>query len=65
MDLLNELNKSLENVDAVTYATRQAICHGCPYDLYDSVTDSCTSCDCFITIKAKLKSQECPKGFWK
>lgn len=62
MGLSDEINKALENVDEVTYKTRIAICNSCP--AYSGVK-TCNDCLCFIPVKAKLKSQACPRGQWK
>lgn len=69
MSLGDEINKALENVDQVTYGTRLGICKGsntgiaCP--AYSSMTGTCKDCLCIMAIKAKLKSQACPRGKWR
>ena len=62
MALQDELNKALENVTDLQYNTRITICRSCP--AY-TIIKTCSDCKCIIPVKAKLKSQSCPRGFWK
>ncbi len=65
MSLIDELTASLKNVPDYVYETRMDLCKMCPYGKYNSVTTQCTECGCFMPIKAKLESQQCPLGIWK
>lgn len=40
---------------------REATCSVCPYN------DSgwCTQCTCWIELKAQLRTEDCPKGYWR
>lgn len=62
MSLTDEIKNALENVDDVTYQTRILICKSCP--AFTSIK-TCSDCLCIIPVKAKLKSQSCPRGQWK
>ncbi len=62
MSLQNELNSALENVNEVQYQTRLSICAVCPAL---SAIKVCKDCLCVIPVKAKLKSQKCPRNLWR
>ena len=44
------------------YQDRLAICNECKY--YFKPTGSCKVCLCFMSIKARIGSQECPQKYW-
>ena len=44
------------------YEDRIAICKGCVY--YSSILGNCTICTCFMKVKARIATQECPKKYW-
>ena len=44
------------------YEDRIAICKGCVY--YSSLLGNCTICTCFMKVKSRIASQECPKKYW-
>ena len=44
------------------YEDRIAICKGCVY--YKILLGNCSVCKCFMKIKARISSQECPQKFW-
>ena len=44
------------------YQDRLAICNDCVY--YFKPTGSCKVCLCFMSIKARIGSQECPQKYW-
>lgn len=41
---------------------RLAICENCRFFVHD--IRQCDACTCFVDLKAKLTSEDCPKGFW-
>ena len=45
------------------YYDRLAICRGCPF--FDHAKKRCTDCGCFVKVKAKFKSEDCPQDFWE
>jgi len=45
------------------YEDRMSICKGCVY--YSSLLGNCTICTCFMKVKARIATQECPKGYWQ
>jgi hypothetical protein len=62
MSISDQINSALENVSPVQYQTRLAICKQCPAL---TALQTCKDCLCIIPIKAKLKSQSCPRNQWK
>lgn len=56
------LSDVIQTVTDTQYRTRLSICEGCPFL---SSLKICKICICVIPVKAKLKSQSCPKGYWK
>lgn len=59
LDLLNEDNY-IDDEDVV--AKRKLTCAVCPY-LYKK-TLQCKKCLCFVKAKSKLKTEDCPMGYW-
>ena len=50
-----------DRVDDHVYEDRISICEGC-----DNLTKerTCSICTCFIDVKAKWSTEECPKNKW-
>ena len=44
------------------YEERLAICRECVY--YFKPTGNCKRCLCFMKLKARISSQECPQKYW-
>ena len=44
------------------YKDRMAICKECIY--YSKTLGQCKRCLCFMKIKARIGSQECPQKYW-
>ena len=44
------------------YKDRIAICKGCVY--YKKLLGNCSVCKCFMKIKARISSQQCPQSYW-
>ena len=42
--------------------SRLDVCHSCPF--YNQEKDTCKVCGCHLSIKAKWREQQCPKGYW-
>jgi hypothetical protein len=44
-----------------TVEEREATCSTCPF------LDGgwCTQCTCWIELKAQLRTEDCPKGYWR
>jgi hypothetical protein len=65
-DLLNPN----QYVDRNLYEERLNLCNSCPERLESSKNNTltkfsrCPECGCFIKLKAKLLSEECPLGDW-
>lgn len=47
--------------DAVS-KERMAICRVCEH--FNSFTNQCNQCGCFMVVKTKMLSSECPVGKW-
>ncbi len=45
------------------YRQRMQICTRCPK--YEPTLARCRECGCFLKLKARIKSMECPLGKWK
>ena len=41
---------------------RMAICRSCTY--YLSRSGRCTECGCYVTVKARLATEDCPAKLW-
>lgn len=41
---------------------RLAVCKQCPF--YDRRIQQCDVCTCFVPLKVKLKTEDCPYGYW-
>lgn len=49
-------------VSEAEYQRRLKLCGTC--DLFEKSAGRCMSCGCFMTYKAKMRSQQCPTGKW-
>lgn len=49
-------------VDENVYQKRIEICMNCTYISENKTT--CTQCGCVVELKAKFKSNRCPKKYW-
>lgn len=52
----------MENITKLTYQQRFDICKKCPR--FFAPTGQCKECGCFMRVKARIKSQNCPIGKW-
>ena len=65
-DLLNPNNY----VTKPEYRERLNVCNDCPLRLQDSGGNrlhkfsTCPECGCIISLKTKLKTENCPVGYW-
>ncbi len=50
-------------LDDIEIARRLAICRA-PCQYYRVSDDRCSECGCIGNFKTRLRSQECPRGFW-
>lgn len=57
----------LARKDTIEY--RAGVCRGCEFALPCTHKPErkckCGKCGCFITLKIRLKNEECPEGFWE
>ena len=44
---------------------RLGACDVCPYIRKGWEGRRCKLCQCFVAIKAKIPSQQCPAGYWR
>jgi hypothetical protein len=56
------INKNTQYVSGDLSSTRYAICESCPR--FFKITHQCKECGCFMKIKTKIESAECPLGKW-
>jgi len=42
---------------------RSKVCDQCFFK--DKALNTCKECGCFLPAKTRVKTAECPKGFWK
>lgn len=53
----NELRLEQKDADA-----RLNICKGCEF--FDSLSQRCSKCGCFLAVKTYLKAEHCPVNKW-
>ena|SRR5579862_815334 len=51
------------NVDDAVYEARLAVCHKCT-EKYIPESKRCAACGCYVEIKARMASEDCPLGKW-
>jgi hypothetical protein len=49
-------------VDKETQDKRMSICEGCSF--FDKSQTRCRQCGCFMTVKTKFRTVQCPLKFW-
>jgi len=49
-------------VDEVEADKRLDICKGCEF--FDSLSQRCSKCGCYLTVKTYLKAEHCPVNKW-
>ena len=49
-------------IDTSTYQSRISTCKSCEY-LF-KLTNTCKKCGCFMSVKAKLTTSNCPMNKW-
>ena len=60
--LWSNILSGFKQVTHEQYYDRLAICRGCPFLNHEKLR--CTDCGCFVKVKAKFKSEDCPQDFW-
>ena len=53
-----------QNVDDEEQKRRKSICESCPLNLYVKEDERCLSCGCSLPLATRIRSYDCPKGFW-
>lgn len=61
--MFDNLKDTVKQVDPVTYDTRIYLCTTCAD--YSKLLGNCKKCLCFVKVKAKFASEQCPLGKWK
>ena len=51
------------NTSKAEFKKRLNICESCPE--YRPLTKQCKKCNCFLILKAFLKTSKCPLGKWR
>lgn len=59
---VNYVAQGLPNLPDEEFEKRMDICRSC--SSYDGEANKCTLCGCFLEIKARAGSSECPLGLW-
>ena len=57
------IKSGFKHVSHSEYEDRISICKACPFLHYKK--NQCTDCGCFIHLKARLKVEDCPQGYWR
>ena len=57
------IKSGFKNVSHADFKDRISVCKGCPYLHYKK--PQCTDCGCWIYVKARLKVEDCPQGYWR
>lgn len=60
--IATHITTGAHNVPDVVYYQRMEICEGCEF--YDEETVRCKDCGCYLNIKARWASMECPQKKW-
>ena len=57
------IKSGFKNVSQAEYEERKSICYACPF--FNMAQMRCMDCGCYIKVKARLKVEECPQGYWR
>ena len=57
------IKSGFKNVSHKEYIERYNICKGCWH--FDRKKIKCKDCGCYIKVKARLKIEDCPQGYWR
>jgi len=57
------IKSGFKHVSYDEYKERLMVCQGCPFLNYKE--DRCTDCGCYVKVKARLKVEDCPQGYWR
>lgn len=57
------IKSGFKNVSKKEYDERRNICYACPF--FNVREMRCMDCGCYIKVKARLKVEECPQGYWR
>ena len=57
------IKSGFKKVSQAEYEERKSICHACPF--FNMAQMRCMDCGCYIKVKARLKVEECPQGYWR
>jgi len=60
--VINHIKEGMKQATPEKQKERLDICYKCP--LYAADSGRCTSCGCFLKVKASWESSKCPKGHW-
>lgn len=57
------IKSGFKHVTHEEYEDRLMVCHSCPF--LNHKETQCTDCGCYVKVKARLKVEDCPQGYWK
>lgn len=61
--LFLNIKSGFKHVSNKDFKERVAVCNACPFLNYKE--NRCEDCGCYINIKARLKVEDCPQGYWR
>ena len=57
------IKSGFKNVSQAEYEERKSICYASHF--FNMAQMRCMDCGCYIKVKARLKVEECPQGYWR
>ena len=60
--LWSNIKSGFKQVTHEQYYDRLAICRACPFLNHEKLR--CMDCGCFVKVKAKFKTEDCPQNYW-
>ena len=61
--LFLNIKSGFKHVSNSDYKDRIDICKACHF--LNHKENRCTDCGCYVVVKARLKVEDCPQGYWK
>lgn len=59
--IAKHVSDGMAKTSDIDYKNRLAVCEFCPYRSKSWV---CEKCECYLTVKAGWRSENCPLGLW-
>ena len=61
--LYENIKSGFKQVSYDEYNNRLSICRACIF--FDPEQTRCTDCGCYVKVKSKFKTENCPQGYWR